>query len=122
MRAKGETEEALRDSGLGWTILQPDLFMDVWFPLIIGPALEGGTVTLIGEGRQRHSMVAMQDVVGYAVAAVQREEATNRVLAIGGEPVTWRDVVDTFSDVLGREVPIQCVPAGQPVLGLPHFS
>lgn len=121
IRAKGEAEQALRESGLSWTILQPDPFMDVWFPFIIGLALEGGAVTLVGEGRQRHSLVAMQDVVRYAVAAVERKEAANRVLAIGGEPVTWRDVVDTFSEVLGREIPVQTVPPGQPIPGLPDF-
>ena len=121
VRSKGETEQALRESELSWTILQPDPFMDVWFPFIIGPALEGGAVTLVGEGKQRHSMVAMQDVVGYAVAAVERKEAANRVLAIGGEPVTWRDVVDTFSEVLGQEIPVQTVPPGEPVPGLPDF-
>lgn len=121
VRAKGETEQALRESELSWTILQPDAFMDVWFPFIIGPALEGGAVTLVGEGKQRHSMVAMQDVVGYAVAAVERKEAANRALTIGGEPVTWRDVVDTFSEVLGQEIPVQTVPPGEPVPGLPDF-
>jgi NADH dehydrogenase len=93
--------------------------MDVWFPFIIGPALEGGAVTLVGEGRQRHSMVAMQDVVGYAVAAVEQKEAVNQVLAIGGEPVAWRDVVDEFSEVLGRPIPVHAVPPGEPVPGLP---
>ena len=121
VRAKGETEVALRESGLSWTILQPDPYMDVWFPFIIGPALEGGAVTLVGEGKQRHSFVAMQDVVSYAVAAVERQEAANRVLAIGGEPATWRDVVDTFSEVLGREIPVQTVSPGEPVPGLPDF-
>ena len=121
VRAKGETELALRESGLSWTILRPDAFMDVWFPFVVGPALEDGAVTLVGEGKQRHSMVAMQDVVGYAVAAVERKEAANRVLAIGGEPVTWRDVVDTFSEVLGREISVQTVSPGAPVPGLPDF-
>ena len=121
VRAKGETEQALRDSGLSWTILQPDPFMDVWFPFIIGPGLEGGAVTLVGEGNRRHSFVAMQDVVGYAVAAVEREDAARQVLAIGGEPVTWRDVVQTFSQVLGRDIPVRTVPLGEPVPGLPDF-
>jgi NADH dehydrogenase len=121
VRAKAETEQALRESGLSWTILRPDLIMDVWFPYVMGPALQDGAVTLVGEGKQRHSMVAMQDVVNYAVAAVERKEAANRVLTIGGEPVTWSDVVDTFSDVLGREIPVQTVSPGEPVPGLPDF-
>lgn len=121
IRAKGETEQALRESGLSWTILRPDPFMDVWFPLVIGPALKGGAVTLVGEGRQRHSMVAMLDVVNYAVAAVERDEAANQVLAVGGEPVTWHEVVDTFSEVLGHDIPVHTVPPGEPVPGLPDF-
>jgi uncharacterized protein YbjT (DUF2867 family) len=121
IRAKGQSELALRESGLSWTILQPDLIMDVWFPFVIGPALEDGPVTLVGEGKQRHSMVAMQDVVSYAVAGVEQKEAANRVLVIGGEPVTWRDVVDTCSEVLGREIPVQTVSPGEPVPGLPDF-
>ena len=121
IRAKGETEAALRESGLSWTILQPDPFMDVWFPFIIGPALEGDVVHLVGEGKQRHSLVAMQDVVRYAVAAVKCKDAAYRVLAIGGEPVTWRDVIDTFSDVLAREIPVQTVPPGETVPGMPDF-
>jgi NADH dehydrogenase len=121
IRAKGETERALRDSGLSWTILRPDPFMDALFPFIIGPALEGHEVTLVGEGRMRHSMVAMQDVVAYAVAAVDQREAANQVLAIGGQPVTWRDVVDTFSDVLGRSITVRTVQPGEPAPGLPDF-
>ena len=122
IQAKGETEEALRESGLTWTILQPDAFMDVWFPFVIGPAMRGGPVTLVGEGKRRHSMVAMQDVVGYAVAALERRDAAaNRVLAIGGEPVTWRDVIDTFAQVLGRQIDVRTVAPGEPVPGLPDF-
>jgi NADH dehydrogenase len=122
MRAKGQTEEALRESGLSWTILQPDLFMDLMVPIVIGPAMLGGPVTLVGEGKRLHSLVAMQDVAGYAVAAVERKDyAANRVLAIGGDPVTWRDVVDTFAKVLGRQIDVQSVAPGEPVPGLPDF-
>lgn len=59
--------------------------------------------------------------MNYAVAAVEQKEAVNRVLAIGGDPVTWRDVVDTFSEVLGPEIPVQTMPPGEPVPGLPDF-
>ncbi len=121
IRAKGETEQALRDSGLTWTILQPDAFMDVWFPFIIGPALDGHAVTLVGEGRMRHSLVAVRDVAAYAVAVIGHPEAANRVFPIGGEPVTWRDVVDVFSGVLGREIAVRTVPPGESVPGLPDF-
>jgi uncharacterized protein YbjT (DUF2867 family) len=122
IKAKGETEERLKASGLSWTILQPDPFMDVWLPNVIGPGLQGGTVTLIGEAKQRHSLVAMEDVADYAVAALTQPAAAARTIQVGGaEPVSWHDVVATFERVLGREVPVESVAIGQPVPGLPDF-
>ncbi len=122
IKAKGETEEVLKASGMTWTILQPDPFMDIWLPNVIGPALDGGPVTLVGEGKQRHSLVAMQDVVAYAVAALTQEAAKNRTIQIGGaEPVNWHDVVATFERVLGRDIQVNTVPIGESVPGLPDF-
>jgi NADH dehydrogenase len=89
---------------------------------VIGPALEGGLVTLVGEGSQRHSLVAMDDVVGYAVAAVTNDAARNRTIEVGGaEPVSWRDVIATLERVQGRPVEVNTVPIGEPVPGLPAF-
>lgn len=120
IRAKGETEERLRDSGMSWTVLQPDAYMDTWFPIVVGgPALAGQPVTLVGEGRRRHSFVAMRDVAAYVLAALD-QEAKGQTLLIGGpEPVSWRDVIAAFNRELGREVPVRSVQPGQPVPGLP---
>lgn len=121
IRAKGETERRLIDSGMAWTILQPNLFMDTWLPMAVGgPALAGQPVTLVGEGRRRHSMVAMADVVAYAVAALGRDEAINQRLLIGGpDAISWRDAVAAFEQELGREVPVRTVAPGNPVPGMP---
>jgi uncharacterized protein YbjT (DUF2867 family) len=122
IKAKGETEETLKASGMTWTILQPDPFMDIWFPNVIGPALEGGAVTLVGEGKQRHSFVAMEDVVGYAVAGLTQKAAENRTIQVGGaEPACWRDVIATFERVLDRTIEVQSVAIGEKVPGLPDF-
>lgn len=123
LQAKGEAERRLRHSGMAWTILQPNMFMDK-LPLMVvgGPALAGRPVTLVGEGRRRHSMVAMRDVAAYAVAALERQEAVGQTLLIGGpEPISWRDVVAAFEQELGRDVPVKTVPLGQPVPGMPDW-
>jgi NADH dehydrogenase len=71
LRAKGLAEEQLRASGMTWTALQPNMFMET-SPLAVvgGPALAGRPVTLIGEGLRRHSFVALRDVAAYAVAVL----------------------------------------------------
>jgi uncharacterized protein YbjT (DUF2867 family) len=121
LRAKGETEQHLRDTGLVWTILRPNVFMDVWVPAVVGgPALAGQPVTLVGEGRRRHSFVAVRDVASYTIAALDHAEAEHQILPIGGpQPVSWRDVVSAFEHELGYPVPVRTVASGQPVPGLP---
>jgi uncharacterized protein YbjT (DUF2867 family) len=121
VRAKAETEQHLRASGMEWTILQPNLFMDTWVPAVVGgPALAGQPVTIVGQGRRRHSFVAAQDVAAYAVAALDHPQAVGRELLIGGpQPLSWLDVVATFERTLGREVPTLSASLGTSVPGLP---
>ena len=124
LRAKGATERALRESGLSFTILAPNLFTEVWAPMVVGSRAQAGEpVTLVGEGRRRHSFVSLADVAAFAVAAVDNPQARNQYVAIGGpEALSWRDVVGVYERVLGREIPIQSVAQGEPVPGLPAFA
>lgn len=121
LQAKGRTEQLLASSGMTWTVLQPNLFMDTWLPMVIGgPALSGNPVTLVGEGRRVHSMVAMGDVVSYALAALVREEAVDARLFIGGpDAISWRDAIAAFERELGREIPVHTVAPGEPLPGMP---
>ena len=121
MRAKAETEERLRESGMDFTIVAPTAFIEIWPAMVVGmPALQGQPVTLIGEGRRRHSFVSNRDVAAFAVAAVDDPRARNQFLAIGGpEALSWRDVVATYERVLDREIPVNWVKMGDPVPGLP---
>ena len=121
MRAKGQSEASLRESGMGHTILAPTAFMEVWPAMVVGmPVLQGQTVTLVGEGSRRHSFVSNRDVAAFAVAAVDNPAAHNQHLAIGGpEALTWHEVVATYERVLERSIPVEYVAIGEPVPGLP---
>src|SRR5688572_30562340 len=69
--AKARAERHLRETGMNWTIIAPHVFMDVWFPMIIGSALAAGRpVPLVAGGKSRHSFIAVQDVAAFAVASV----------------------------------------------------
>lgn len=124
LRAKGETEQRLRDSAMAWTVLQPNVFMDILIPALVGcPALANQPVTLVGEGWRRHSFVARRDVAAYTVAALRRQDAERQTLLIAGpEPVSWRDIVAAFARELGRELPIRTIAPGEPVAGLPEMG
>ncbi|MCE0488153.1 SDR family oxidoreductase [Ornithinimicrobium sediminis] len=122
LSAKGETEQRLRASTMTWTVLQPNAFMDVYVPMVFAaPALAGTPVTIVGEGRQQHSLVALSDVAAYALAAYDHPAAEDATLVIGGpEPVTWRDVVAALESELGRDIELRTVSPGEPVPGLPE--
>jgi uncharacterized protein YbjT (DUF2867 family) len=121
LAAKGVTEERLQATSMTWTVLRPDTFMDVWIPMVVGgPALDGRPVTLVRDGSRVHSLVAVDDVAAYAVAATTHPVAEDAVLTIGGpEPISWRDIVARFEAELDREVPIHWIDAGEPIPGLP---
>ena len=123
LRGKAIAEQYLKESGLNYTILMPNLFMEIWCPNIVGQAVRAGQpVTLIGEGTRKHSMISAADVASYAVAAAGNERAYNRVLVLGGpQPVTWHDVVAAHERVLGRQIEVRHIPSGEPLPGYPDF-
>jgi uncharacterized protein YbjT (DUF2867 family) len=121
-RAKGLIEQLLRDSGMEYTILQPDAFMDVWFGMLVEmPIASGWPVTLVGDSRRRHSFVAENDVAAFAAAAVRHPDARNQTIVIGGpEAVTFRHVVGAYENATSRKIAVRSVAPGEPIPGLPE--
>jgi uncharacterized protein YbjT (DUF2867 family) len=123
VQAKAESEAYLRNSGILYTILATDFFMESWIGMVVGiPLRTGQPVTLVGEGRSRHSLVSAVDVAAFATAAVAHPAAMNGYLVIGGpEALSWCDILATFERVAGREIPVRFVSPGEPVPGLPEM-
>lgn len=121
LRGKGLTEAHLKSTGMDYTILSPNLFMEVWFAHIIGkPVREGNPVTIVGGGNRRHSFVSIKDVAAFAVAAVDNAAARNEQILIGGpEALSWNDVVQRAGGVVGRELGVRRIQPGEMLPGLP---
>jgi uncharacterized protein YbjT (DUF2867 family) len=119
--AKGKTEEYLRASGIPFTIIAPNAFMEAWIALVVGvPALMGQPVTIVGEGRRKHSFISAVDVAKFMIASIENPKAINQKLVIGGpEALSLRDATSIFEQILKRSIPINSVVPGQPVPGLP---
>lgn len=123
LRAKGLTEGRLRASGMQFTILQPDVYMDLSIPIVLGTALATDTpVPLVLDGRRTHSFVALADVAAFATAVLDRNDAHGQTIVVGGpEALSWRDILGVAEQVLDRSIPSETVEPGQSVLGLPPF-
>ena len=121
-RAKAEAEAALKQSGLDYTIVQANAFMDVWFGMLIEmPLATGQPVTLVGEAARRHSFIAERDIVAFVLAATKNPAARNATLVIGGPAaVSLREVVSAYETALGCPIDVRSVAPGDPIPGLPE--
>ena len=121
MQGKGLAEQHLKASGVPYTILSPNIFMEVWFPMVVGIPLQSGQpVALVGEGRRKHTFVSSGDVVCFAIAAIGNPAARNQQIFIGGpEALSWTDVVGKASKVVGRELAVRHVTPAEGLPGIP---
>jgi uncharacterized protein YbjT (DUF2867 family) len=123
-QAKAEAEAMLSKNKMPYTILAPNFFMEIWVGMVVGiPLQTRQPITLVGEAKHVHSLISVGDVAAFAVAAVGHPAALNqRLVLCGPEPVSWRDIVGTFNQVLGQELPVQFVAPGEAIPGLPKIA
>jgi NADH dehydrogenase len=121
LAAKGRSEQRLRESGMNWTILAPNAFMESWPARVVGvPALAGRPVVIVGEGRRKHTFVAEDDVPAFAIASVGNPVAMNQRVPIGGpEALSWREVAHVYERILGRPLEIVQAAPGAAIPGIP---
>jgi uncharacterized protein YbjT (DUF2867 family) len=109
-QAKDRAEKAIRESGMEYGILRPS-----W---IYGPGDRSMSkfvafcrylpvVPQIGDGKTPVYPAYVKDVARAVVECVRREDAKDKVLAIGGpQRLTMDEVVRTLQKVLGKRRPI----------------
>jgi len=110
-RVHGRAECALVESGIPYTILQPSFFMQnsLWSAETI--KREDTIYNATGTGAAGH--VDAQDTASVAVAALTEpveRHAGEIYLVTGPERLTFADIVERFSRVLGRSVRHVSVP------------
>ena len=110
--AKRTVEEHLKSSGLGYTILQPTCFMEVWLSPALGFDAANAKAQIYGSGENKISWISYKDVAEFAVASLDNPEARNAVIELGGpEALSPVEVVKIFEELRGRKFEVQHVPA-----------
>ncbi len=109
--AKRSVEEAVRKSGMIYTILRPSVFMEVWLSPILGFDYPNAKASVYGQGHSKISYISLSDVAEFAVQSVDNPAARNAVIELGGpEALSPREVVTLFEDVGGRHFEITHIP------------
>lgn len=111
-RLHHESEEQIRSSGVRWTMVRPNGFMQntlAWAPQIAGGAVYGPVMDA------HWSIVDVRDVAAVALAAL-RDPATHAgetYTATGPEPSSPREQAAVLAELLGRPIQAQEVPIEQ---------
>ncbi|WP_440899725.1 NmrA family NAD(P)-binding protein [Actinosynnema sp.] len=99
-----DSEAAVRESGLEWTIRRPGWFAQNFSEGFFADAVRAGEVRLpAGDGAA--SFVDAEDIAAVVVAALTEDGHSGQVYEVsGGEAVTMAQAVATISEAAGREI------------------
>ena len=110
-QAKRAVEQRVRASGIGYTILRPSYFMEMWLGPALGWELAEGRARVLGSGEQRVNWISARDVVAAIVACVDNQQALGQTIELGGpEALSPNDVVRVAESILDRPISIEQVP------------
>jgi uncharacterized protein YbjT (DUF2867 family) len=109
--AKRKVENALKASGLTYTILRPSYFMEVWLSPAVGFDAANAKAQIYGAGDQPVSWISFKDVAKFAVEAISNPAAENAELELGGvEAISPNDVIERYQKKKGQTFEINHVP------------
>lgn len=108
--SKRVLEEALRASGMPYTILRPVFFMEN-FDANRSEILEQGVLRLPLPPDRKLQMIATHDIGAFtALAFSEPETLLGRTLEIAGAELTPLQMAEVFSEILGKPVRFEEVP------------
>lgn len=101
----GQVEAYLRGSGLGWTILRPNFFMENFSHGDLRGAIAGGGVIPVCAGGAATSFISVEDVAAVAVKTLREPGHMGRTYDLTGEEsLDHAQVAAILTDLLGRPV------------------
>jgi uncharacterized protein YbjT (DUF2867 family) len=118
-------EEAVRSSGLPWTILKPTFFMQNTMMAAQTISSHGVIYWDMKEGKL--GMIDVRDIVDAATAVLTGSGHDGKTYVLTGpEAISFNDVAAAFSSVLGKEVKYVSVPGEAALksmtdMGLPEW-
>jgi uncharacterized protein YbjT (DUF2867 family) len=114
--AKWAEEEAVKGSGLEYTVFRPSFVFGKdggALPTFVKQVRYSPVVTVIGPGLQRSQPIWVDDVAAYVARAIDAPAAANRTFEIGGpDVVDWNELYLTIARVLGKRRRLLHVPIG----------
>jgi uncharacterized protein YbjT (DUF2867 family) len=102
-RAKFAAEQAIRASGVAWTIIRPTAYLETWLGLIGGPLVAKGKTVVFGHGRNPINFVSAFDVARFVDLAITDPSFRGKVVEVPGpENLTLDQLVAIIESACGH--------------------
>ena len=115
-RTKYRAEEAVRESGMDWTIFRPSVIFgpgDQFFNLLGKFIRSMPVVPVIGPGNSRIQPIGVTKVAACFALSVGNPETYGKIYELGGsEVLTYNQVYEIIARVLGKQKKYIHVPIG----------
>jgi uncharacterized protein YbjT (DUF2867 family) len=109
-RVHGEVEKIIRASGLEWTFLRPNAFMQN-FITYWGESIRIRNAFYIPQGQGRVSLIDARDIADAAAAVLTGSGHGGKIYELTGPAALSNyDVATTFTNILGREIRYEDIP------------
>lgn len=103
MRWHARSEQILKDSGLGFVVLRPQLYMQNF--LRFGPTIAAEGKFAAPMGDRRFALVDIRDVARVAAAALLEDKHVGETYVVSGpEALSYGEAADAIGAATGREV------------------
>jgi uncharacterized protein YbjT (DUF2867 family) len=110
-RAKHAAEEALRASGLPWTIVRATAFMETWGQIMARPLQASGKILVFGKGDNPVNFVSAGDVAALVSQAAVGPSLRGQILELGGPGnLTFNELAVILQETTGRRGAVRHIP------------
>jgi uncharacterized protein YbjT (DUF2867 family) len=102
--ALGKVERALVETGLPFTILRPNFFMDNFVGPTFGDSIRRHRALFLAAGEGKTSFVSTEDIADVAVKSIAEELVGKSFSLTGPEALSYPEIAQQVSEVAGFEV------------------
>ncbi len=114
MQAKWRAEEAVKTSGLDWTIVRPSVIFgpgDGFINALAGVVRRLPVIPVVGDGQTRFQPISVKDVADAFAAIVDDPSTVGQTVELGGpDQLTYEQMLDVIAEKLGKKKPKVHVP------------
>ncbi len=110
-------EHLVIDSGIPYTILRPNFFMENFSEGFLAASIKGQGAIYLAAGDGKTSFISVRDIAAVVLAAFQAPLANRELDLTGPEALSHSEVARIISETAGRPVAYHSLPEEQMVAG-----